>query len=463
MILRACRIRCVLAVLPLFFWCFLTPRLLAEDSAAGAFKFTKIDTQVLDEANELDRQYARKGLILDDPSLQAYLDGVGNRVLGARQVPGQVQFRFRVLRDPMVNAFALPNGSVYVTTGLLALLENEAELAGVLGHEVGHVFDRHTYLFNRSERKKILAVNIMEGISAVTPVGPGFGAGVQVFGAAAQLAAVISSQILVATIFGYSRDMERQADRDGLDSMAAASYDPHAMARSFQLLDNDEKLEFEPGEGFYHDHPKLTERRQAALEFAASQHVAGGLMGSEKEYLDKVSPAICYNIEADLDSRRARTALARATRLAAMFPGDPKYQVLEADAYRSLGAKSVAPTDEELSQHGQGQDRKAYFKMTEQEEQKMLLRKPDGPANLQKNLEQSEKLYQGVIEHTPTYAPAYRDLGFLYDQEGKYAAAAAQYRRYLDLAAGASIDRLRIERRLAAAEKLAAPGQPPPQ
>jgi len=81
--------------------------------------------------------------VLHDPDLQAYIDAAGNRVLGDRPVPEKVTYRFLVLRDPMVNAFALPNGSVYITTGLLALLENEAQLAGVLGHEAAHIYERH--------------------------------------------------------------------------------------------------------------------------------------------------------------------------------------------------------------------------------------------------------------------------------------------------------------------------------
>ncbi len=420
------------------------------------FKFTKIDNDVFDEANAVDALYEKKGLVVHDSGLQPFLDSVGKRVLGNRPVPENVTFRFRALRDPMVNAFALPNGSVYVTTGLLALLENEAQLAGVLGHETSHVFERHTYLENRSVRKKALALNIIQIAASVAPTGSNLSAGVQLFGASVQLAAAISSDIIVATIYGYSREMERQADSDGIAAMTAASYDPSAMARSFELLDHDSSLEYEPIQGFYRDHPKLSDRREFASQFASS-HRAGTLVtGDTKTYFDNVSAAICYEIGADLSSRRERTAVDRAARLSAAFPDNPKYKVLLADSYRALGAKTNVPTEEERTRHGQSEHRKEYFSMTPEEEQRRLREKPEGQSALRDNEALAEQLYKSVIQSNPTYAAAHSGLGFLFEQEGKYNEAAGEYQAYLQMEAGTSMDHLRIERRLAAVQKLAA-------
>jgi predicted Zn-dependent protease len=427
-----------------FFICiFMALNVHGEENAAAEFHFTKIDTDLLAEVNEFDRQMVKKGLVLQNPDLQAYLDSVGNRVIGARSAPEQVQFQFRVLRDPTANAFAMPNGSVYVTTGLLSVLENEAQLASVLGHETTHVFNRHSYLQNRSVRKKTVAVNILAAASSV--------------GGGGALGGVLAGSILNASMYGYSRELEREADHGGLTAMTSASYDPHAMARSLELLDEDEKLEYEPVQGFYHDHPKLAERRAEALEFAEAQKLHDPLLGSETEYLAKVSPAICASIEADLNSRRARSAVIRAKRMVAAFPEEPKYQVLLADSYRTLGAKTTVASEEELSHHGQAEHRKEYFKMTEQEEQKRLLAKPEGKATLQENLDRAQALYLGVIQRNPSFSEAHRGLGFLYEQQAKYAEASGEYHRYLELVSGTSLDRLRIERRLATVEKLASP------
>lgn len=420
-----------------------------SQSPSAEFKFTKIDLQLLDQINEVDRQVAKKGLVFENPDLQAYMDSVCNRLKADRPTPENVNFRCLVLRDPMQNAFAEPNGTVYVTTGLLSLLENEAELAGVLGHELTHTYNRHLYLENRSMRKKVLTMNILSIASAV----PGVGAAVAVGSA-------ITDQILIASVYGYSRENEQEADNNGIAAIVAASYDPNAMARSFELLDQGSRYEFEPFDTFYHDHPKLTERRKLALDYAASHPVASPRPAPEKEYLTRVAPAICYNIEADINSRRARSAVRAAQRLVDAFPDVPKYQLLLGDSYRALGAKPKALSDEEMTNQGKSEDRKNFFRRTEQEEQKSLLEKPEGQSALKENQAQAEKLYLGVVQRDPTYSDAYRDLGFLYEQEEKYTDAATQYRHYLDMVSGTSLDHRRVELRLDKVQKLAqlAPG-----
>jgi beta-barrel assembly-enhancing protease len=415
-----------------------------QDSSPG-FKFTKIDLELLDNINEIDRQVAKKGLVFDNADVQAYVDSVCKRLIGDRPTPENIQFRCMVQRDPMQNAYAEPNGTVYVTTGLLSLLENESQLAGVLGHELTHTYKRHLYLENRSMRKKVLTINILSAVGSAAPGG---------VGAAVQLGAVITSQILIASVYGYSREKESEADSNGMALMTAASYDPHAMARSFELLEKGSRYEFEPFDTYYHDHPKLAERQKFALAFASSHAVSDPRPDSEQEYLSRVAPAICYDIEANINSRRARSAVRAANRLTAAFPDVPKYQVLLADSYRALGAKPPVLTEEEQTRHGQNEDRKNFFSRTEQEEQQKLLEKPEGKAALRENQAQAEKIYLAVLESNPSYADAYRGLGFLYEQQGKYSDAAAQYHHYLDLVAGTSLDHLRIERRLATVQKL---------
>ena len=407
------------------------------------FKFTKIDLQLLDDINEIDRQVAKKGLLFENADLQAYVDSVCKRLIGDRPTPENVKFRCLVLRDPMQNAFSEPNGTVYVTTGLLALLENEAELAGILGHELTHTYNRHLYFENRSMRKKVLTMNILSIASAV----PGVGAAVAV-------GAAITDQILVASVYGYSRENEAEADSNGLAIMVAASYDPNAMVRSFELLDQGSRYEFEPFDTFYHDHPKLTERRKLAHDFATAHPVANPRPAPEKEYLTKVGPALCYNIEADINSRRARSAVRAAQRLVDAFPDEPRYRLLLGDSYRALGAKPKTLSDDEMTRHGKSEDRKNYFRRTEQEEQKSLLEKPEGQAVLKENQALAEKLYLGVLKNDPSYADTYRDLGFLYEQQGKYTDAAAQYRHYLAMVSGTSLDHRRVELRLANVQKL---------
>lgn len=425
------------------------------DKAAVGFHFTDVDSQVLQDSKAIDQQYLKKGLVMQDPQLQPYLNSIGKRVIGNRPVPDQVEFKFMVLRDPMVQAFALPNGSVYVTTGLLSLLEDESQLAAVLGHETAHVFERHGYLENRSVRKKVLTLNILQIVAAAAPTGPNLAQSVQLFGAAVQLGAAVSGAIIVGSVFGYSRDMEHQADSDGLFALSNASYDPAAMARSFELLDEDSSLEYEPIQGFYRDHPKLTTRREFALQYASTHKTDKPEADDKKTYADNVSAAICSEIQLDLNSRRERTAVDRASKLNSLFPDNPRYKVLLADSYRDLGAKTKLPSPDERTRHGQAEHRKEYFSMTLAEEQKKLLQKPEGQAALRDNEASAEQLYKSALQSDPNYADAHRGLGFLFEQEDKYSDAAAEYRSYLSMVAGTSMDHLRIERRLAAVQKLA--------
>src|SRR6478672_6019081 len=125
------------------------------------FVFTKVDLDLLEEVNLLDRRLEREGLLYVDEATNNYLQRIGLTLVPRDQKLEHVQWKFRVLRDPVPNAFALPNGSIYVNTGLIALLDNESQLAAMLAHEITHVLKRHTYLQNRSNRKKFLAMHII--------------------------------------------------------------------------------------------------------------------------------------------------------------------------------------------------------------------------------------------------------------------------------------------------------------
>jgi len=151
----------------------------------------------------------------------------------------------------------------------------------------------------------------------------------------------------------------------------------------------------------------------------------------------------------DIENRRPRTAVARATRLVSAFPGDPQYQVLLGDSYRALGAETALPTNNELTSGGKAQQRKEVLEMSEQEEQKALLKTPEGQATLKENQAKAEKAFLAANQIDPQYALAYRELGFLYEDELRYSDAAANYQRYLQLVPSTSLDRLRIKRRMA--------------
>jgi len=272
-----------------------------------------------------------------------------------------------------------------------------------------------------------------------------------VFGVAVIAAGALGGVMLTTTVYGYSQDLEREADRNGLEMMSRAGYDPRAMAATFELLD--ERLEYEPIEGLYRSHPKLKERRAAMQELADAMDTKDRRLGTEADYLSYSAPAVCYNVAADLDSRRARTALARARKLVLWQPRDAGYLVLEGDAYRALGAKTAVPSPDEVEKHGQAEHRKRYFKLTEEEEQQELLAQPGGREQQHANFENAEKQYLAAVRLDGRLADPHRGLGFLYEDEGRAADAIREYHRYLQLAAPDAVDRLRIERRASLLEK----------
>src|SRR5437867_6992585 len=218
-----------------------------QSPANEDFEFGKSDLELLEQVNILDRRFEREGLVLEDEATNAYLKRIGEILVPRGLNLEHVVWKFRALRDPVPNAFALPNGSIYVSTGLLALMDNESEVAAVLAHEMTHVLRRHTYLQNRSNRKKFLTMNIMAAVGAYAPGG--------VAGAVITIVTAVAPFIVMATMYGYSRDLEREADLKGIDMMLAAEYPPEEMVKTMKVLKQD--IEGEEIRYFYNDHPAL--------------------------------------------------------------------------------------------------------------------------------------------------------------------------------------------------------------
>ncbi|HEV7683186.1 MAG TPA: M48 family metallopeptidase, partial [Pyrinomonadaceae bacterium] len=175
------------------------------------FKFGKIDLEVIEQSDLLDSKFERDGLVLRDEPANAYLRRIGLSLVPKELDLERVSWNFRILRDPQPNAFALPNGSIYVTTGLIFLIDNESQLAAIIAHEMTHVMRRHTYVQNRSNRKKFLTMNIMAAVGTFAPGG--------IVGAVITVVTSVAPFILMATVYGYSRDLEREADLKGVDMM----------------------------------------------------------------------------------------------------------------------------------------------------------------------------------------------------------------------------------------------------
>lgn len=187
--------------------------------------------------------------VVENEKLQQYVSQLGKKLLVNIDDP-EFQFHFTVLDDPIINAFAVPGGYVYVTRGMLAYVDNEAELAGVMGHEVGHVIGHHSY----KQMQKSLgdSLLIFAGLGASVATGQG---------ATNTVAWVAASQALSQqNRMGYGRELELQADEFGLLYSYDAGYDPRQMQKLFRTLQFKERVSGQEYHGFAATHPDTIER-----------------------------------------------------------------------------------------------------------------------------------------------------------------------------------------------------------
>ncbi|OGP74170.1 MAG: hypothetical protein A2W09_03670, partial [Deltaproteobacteria bacterium RBG_16_50_11] len=159
----------------------------------------------------------RVGLI-KDPALQYFLDQLGYSLV-AQVGPTPFEFKFYLINAPDPNAFAIPGGHIFVTTGLIVLSENEQEVAGVLGHEIGHVTARH--VAQMIERSKKINIATLAAMIAGMLVGGG--------GKASQAVVTTAMAGAEALALKYTRENETDADQHGLQYVLKAGYDPQGL------------------------------------------------------------------------------------------------------------------------------------------------------------------------------------------------------------------------------------------
>lgn len=194
---------------------------------------------VMDESSEVaegrkaHEQVLKEYTVLANPPLQAYVNGIGQR-LATHSHRQQLEWHFTVLDSPEVNAFALPGGYVYVTRGIMAYLDSEADLAAVIGHEIGHVTARHSA--QRATRQQVASI----GVVAATILGAVV-EGVTGIGGAGQMASQASQGVAAGYVASYSRDQESQADRLGAEYLARVNLDPKNMVDVIGVLKNQEQ------------------------------------------------------------------------------------------------------------------------------------------------------------------------------------------------------------------------------
>ncbi|RZI85620.1 MAG: peptidase [Rubrivivax sp.] len=249
---------------------------------------------VMDEKSEIaegekgHQQVLKEYGVYDNPAVQAYVNALGQR-LAQQSHRNTLTWHFTVLDSPEINAFALPGGYVYVTRGIMAYMDSEADLAGVIGHEIGHVTARHGA--QRATRQQtaglgVLAASILGAVLEAKGVG---GAG--------QLSNQVSQSVAAGYIASYSREQESQADQLGAEYLVRNRYNPQNMVDVIKVLKDQERFADDearaegrtPGAhgNWLSSHPSNDKRLQDITAIAANYQGQYGDDGRTR-YLDTI-------------------------------------------------------------------------------------------------------------------------------------------------------------------------------
>jgi predicted Zn-dependent protease len=201
---------------------------------------------------QLAAQVEQQAKMVEDPKITEYINRVGQNIV--LHSDAKIPFTIKVIDSDEVNAFALPGGFFFVNKGLIVAADNEAELAGVMAHEIAHVTARHA--MENQGKGQLLGYGILAGIIFTGGIG----------GAILQNTAGISQAL---AFFKFSRGAEREADMLGVQYLYAAGYDPTGMATMFEKLASKNKKKPGTLSKLFSSHPQSIERRDSSLELVA--------------------------------------------------------------------------------------------------------------------------------------------------------------------------------------------------
>jgi beta-barrel assembly-enhancing protease len=365
----------------------------------GGFRLEDDEKRLWSNSQEEERRLDSSKALYTDAFWVGYVNEVAQRLIPPEAKSKGLQIEIRIIKNPLLNAFTYPNGVIYVHTGLLARMENEAQLATLLGHEMTHALHRHAIQNLRSVKNTTAA---LAGFQVLTlPLGP-----------VGSLIGLMGTVGATAAVTGYSRDLERDADANGLELMARAGYEPSESPKLFVHLKQDVEEQKVNEPFFFGTHPRLQERidnYSALLE--ETYRDKKGDTGSTR-FRQKLVVLILDNAHLDLSMGRFSSAERGLTRALGQEPENAKGHYYLGELYR---------------QRGQDGDR-----------------------------QKAEVEYLFAVKHDADYAAPHRGLGLLAYKQGLNEKANMELSRYLALDPAAE-DRKYIEQYI---QDLASRGQP---
>jgi predicted Zn-dependent protease len=362
----------------LFVLCSLTAGCLTTSlpPVTGDFRLEDDEKRLWQESKDEQTALNNSGLIYRDNELEDYLNEIAGK-LQPPEILTRIPFRILIIKNPYLNAFAFPNGVIYVHTGILARMDNEAQLATLLAHEMTHSTHRHALrAFRNRKNKAVHLAAIQEGHIGCD--------------GAVDLLDLLGLTGCIAAVTGYCQELETEADRVGFGLVVRAGYDPREAPRLFEHLIKELAEEKIREAFFFGTHPKLRDRIEnyKSLLTTRYQGKKPGIKNTEV-FLAKVHKAILDNAFLDLKAGRFYTAQRGAEKYLNIKPNDPR-------AYYLLGEIS--------RQRKKGND-----------------------------TDRARAYYKKALSIEPSYPDPFRAIGLLYYKEGKKTLAKVSFESYLSL------------------------------
>ncbi len=347
---------------------------------------------LIDKANLIHRELIKKDLLLHDPAVHSYLMKMTDRLSKAMWIlPYDIEVF--ITKDPLANAYAYPNGHIYITTGLVAELENEPQLAFILAHEIEHINQRHGLEKNQHYRYASVAISLTANLLAI----PAY-----------------------AQLTSHSRSSEIEADRLGMTRLIAAGYNPNLAASALTAIEQKESDEVMLG--LFASHPP-TQERTALL----AQHTNGVEATDPSPLFLQIRHQITVvSVDVKLSKNLPQLALRELAQSRKFAPLTTKQVYQQARAYQIQATNWQATSREIAWLRGQS--------LSDQ------LRK-ENHSNQAKAVDKADELYIRLINQQPSYLPALKARGLMYGQLLHYDLALKYLTQYQQLSIGATKDK----------------------
>lgn len=410
----------VLVVLVVFAASCATTQLPPITASGADFQPESDEVALWAAAREEEDKLRAEANIYHDPLLEDYLEDIVARLNPpAMSANPEIGYRVTVVEDPTLNAFAYPHGSLYVHTGLLARMENEAQLAMVLAHEMTHVDGRHMVRHRRAQQNRAIAFSAAAIAAAIWVAGEAGEAAERGDYSRAARIDVLSDVLIglglqlafVAAVNGYGRKLEREADYGGMQKLAAAGYDVHEADDVFQILKEGSPRNSKLEVFFFGSHPQLDERIENTREWQATHDAAPGTQNPAEpaRFEKRMLPVLRDNAALNIAVGRLDLAERDLQRVLEKMPGDARTIALFGDLRLARAAKAAG--DEE-----------------------------------RRSLEEAAMdAYRDALRIDDTLAVPHRELGLHAYRQDRFGEACDYMRRYLELAGADVEDRRAIK------------------